>query len=480
LKLIVTILRAEIEYWAILRNKDKPSRSFLVFALICASLSFLLNGCDDGGGISPRLKAQIDNIVECEMLEKLVPGISISVVRNGMFLYRKGYGKADIESDVDVTPETRFAIGSVTKVFTAIGVLNLYDLGLVDLDEKIGAYLPDLPNEEWKLRTVRDLLSMSSGIPELAFCQGGDKDGEVCEDHPQGSPFMYNLCGKDSKCVGANRVPYPEYLKRAAEIPLQFDGGAQYFYSNTNFVILGELIEAVSGESYEDYINGLILGPLGMTDTMPNDVPPPFIDGLAKGYSHNPSDEGGSDCVTLPDPPDNCTSPPPTGVKCKAIPIDELRLPEESFSAGWLVSNQIDFGKLEKALHQMSSRLLTTGTYDLMWSNRKLNNGNFERFGLGWDVCSEKQDEFCPKPIDPEAGGDLTGSIFPDSSGSEGKVVSKDGGVPGYSSEIVRYLDDGLTVIVFSNSLDVGNGPLNFEPANLAAEIALVVRQSGE
>jgi CubicO group peptidase (beta-lactamase class C family) len=166
-------------------------------------------------------------------------------------------------------------------------------------------------------------------------------------------------------------------------------------------------------------------------------------------------------------------------VKCKAIPTDELRLPEESFSAGWLVSNQIDMAKLEKALHELSGKLLTPATYDLMWTNRQLNNGNFERFGLGWDVCSEKNDQFCPKPVDPEAGGDLGGSILPGSPDTEGKVDSKDGAVTGYSSGIVRYLDDGLTVIILSNSLD-NSGPLQFSPIGLAAEIALTVRQAGQ
>lgn len=448
---------------------------FAIYAIACLSLLISLTGCDEGGGLSPEVKLRINNIVECEMLEKLIPGISISVVRNGKMLYRQGYGKADIGAGTDVRPDTKFALGSVTKVFTAIGVLNLYDKGLVDLDEEIGTYLPDLPNEEWKVRTVRDLLSMSSGIPELALCDSGPKEGEACEDHPLGTPYVYNLCGEGHNCVGANRVPYPEYLEKAAVIPLQFDGGADYFYSNTNFLILGELIAAVSGESYEDYINGLILGPLGMTDTRPNNVPPPQIEGLAKGYSHVPSDEGGVDCVMLPNPPDNCTSAPPPDTKCDEIPTDDLRLPLESFAAGWLVSNQIDMPKLEKALHELSSLLLEPATYDLMWTNRRLNDGDYERFGLGWLVCSEKNDMFCPKPVDPEAGGGVNDPALDVPVDLEGKVVSKDGAVPGYSSQIVRYLDDGITVIVLANIKDE-----SFQPASLAAEIALVVRESGE
>jgi len=456
-------------------NKTYLLSSFIAFALMSAFFSLLLTGCNESGGISSGLKKQIDNVVECEMLEKQVPGISISVLREGELVYRQGYGKADLEEGIDVTPETVFALGSVTKIFTAIGVLNLYDRGLIDLDEKIGAYLPGLPNEEWKERTVRDLLSMSSGIAELAFCESGPKEGEACEDHPQGSPYTYNLCGEGHRCVSADRVPYPEYLERAAVIPLQFDGGAKYFYSNTNFVILGEMIAGVSGLGYEDYINHLILAPLGMDVTRPNNVPPPPIEGLAKPYRHSTAAEGGFDCVTFPDPPENCSMPAPTDVKCEEIPTGDLRLPEQSFAAGWLVTNQIDMTRLERALHELSSRLLTRETYDLMWTNRRLSNGNFERFGLGWLVCSEKNDMFCPKAVDPEAGGQLEGPVLDEPAGKDGKVVAKDGGLPGYSAEVLRYLDDGISVIVLSNIKDG-----SFKPVNLAAEIAKLVRESGE
>lgn len=470
---LLTIMAAGIELINLMRKAvwSLTSRLLLLLPLVC--LTFFINSCDDSNdSVSPGVETLIDDIVECEMLEKQVPGVSISVVRNGEALYQQGYGKADIEAGTDVTPETIFAIGSVTKVFTAIGVLRQYDAGQVDLDEAIGTYLPDLPNEEWKERTVRDLLAMSSGIPEYAFCKGGPKDGEACEDHPQGSPFVFNPCGEGSVCEGANRVPYPQYLDGAAQIPLQFPGGDQYFYTNTNFIILGELIAATSGIGYEDYINDFILGPLEMTSTRPNNVPPPAIPGLAPGYAHvAPGTEGALPCVELADPPDNCSGQIPTNVACKAIPTDDLRLPDQSFSAGWLITNQRDFTKFERALHALSPELLELETYALMWTNTELNDGSFERFGLGWDVCSELDDADCPKPVDPIIGGEL----LPGAEVTTGKVVSKDGGVPGYSAAIVRYLDDGITVLVLANTLE-SSGPLQFSPVALAAAIAEVVR----
>jgi len=265
-----------------------------------------------------------------------------------------------------------------------------------------------------------------------------------------------------------------------AQIPLQFDGGAQYWYSNSNFLILGELVEALSGKLYETYLNDNVLIPLGMTHTRPNTVPPPVIPGLAVGYSHVTDNPGPNafDCITFEEPPTGCKSGPPAGVKCEAIPVDELRLPAQSFSAGWLVTTQPDMVKLEKALHDLSPTLLNLSSYQEMWTNRLLTNGNFERFGLGWGVCSELNEIACPKPLDPLAGGDNEKLGNPTSSDTRGKVVFKDGGLPGYASILVRYLDDGITVVVFVNTTPAREGDLKFAPLDLAAEIALTIREN--
>ncbi|HVY55320.1 MAG TPA: hypothetical protein VHC46_06150, partial [Thermodesulfobacteriota bacterium] len=76
--------------------------STLAYAAFCLPFAAFVTGCDEGGGLSPEVRLKIDDAVECEMLEKQVPGSSVSVVRNGRVLYQKGYGKADIEGDADV------------------------------------------------------------------------------------------------------------------------------------------------------------------------------------------------------------------------------------------------------------------------------------------------------------------------------------------------------------------------------------------
>ena len=114
-----------------------------------------------------------------------------------------------------------------------------------------------------------------------------------------------------------------------------------------------------------------------------------------------------------------------------------------------------------------------------MWTNTLLTNDTFERFGLGWGVCSELNDTACPIALDPLSGGTNENDPKTDATtGQEGKVIYKDGGLPGYGSIIVRYLDDGLTVVVFVNTSPVHEGDLKFAPLDLAAEIALTIREN--
>lgn len=269
-----------------------------------------------------------------------------------------------------------------------------------------------------------------------------------------------------------------------ALVPLQFGGGDKYYYTNTNFIILGLLIEALSGMSYQEYINANVLDPIGMTHTRPNNVPPPVIPDLALGYAHVlvADDPEATECISFDNPPTNCSSGPPAGIRCREIPVDNLRLPAQSFSAGWLISTQTDMAKLEKALHDRSSIMLLPESYEEMWTNTELNDGRFELFGLGWDVCSELDNEHgCPTASDPLNSGTNMDKVVDNPAGDEGKVVSKNGGVAGYSSIMLRYFDDGITVIIFNNifvGMPKTEGLPEYHPIDLAAELAKTIRDS--
>lgn len=177
-----------------------------------------------------------------EMLEKgPFPGMAVAVARDGRLIYTRGFGVADRQSNAPVLPGTRFPIGSITKPFTCLSVLQQVDKGRVDLDSPIGRYLPDLPAPS-RDATVRQLLEHSSGIP----------------NYLENREFPYN------KPVGLSRQDMLGYF---AAIPLMFPPGTQFSYSNSNTYLLGLLIEAVTGESYDHYVAEHVFRPFGMTQS---------------------------------------------------------------------------------------------------------------------------------------------------------------------------------------------------------------------
>jgi CubicO group peptidase (beta-lactamase class C family) len=169
------------------------------------------------------------------------PGISVAVVTDGQVALAQGYGVGNVATGSPVRADTRFDIGSVTKTFTAVGVLLLYQESQgtshpLDLDAPIGQYLHDnksfkLPSN-WSRITTRELLDMTSGLRD----------------------------------VGDAR-PWQAQLKSIAKDPLLYAPGTQTSYSSANYDLLGELIEQWTGEKYGTFIQDRILGPLGMSGT---------------------------------------------------------------------------------------------------------------------------------------------------------------------------------------------------------------------
>ena len=97
------------------------------------------------------------------MRQRRVPGLALAIARNGTILTAKGYGLADAQNDVAMKPDTRFELASITKQFTAAGIMMLVEENKVDLDAPVASYLPDIP-DAWKAITVRHLLTHTSGF----------------------------------------------------------------------------------------------------------------------------------------------------------------------------------------------------------------------------------------------------------------------------------------------------------------------------
>jgi CubicO group peptidase (beta-lactamase class C family) len=225
----------------------------------------------DDGGIelpeTPKASSAIDLVLHrlseedalaalAKRAEKLARADQFSgavlVARNGNVLLEQAWGLADRKTRTPNTPATKFRLGSMNKMFTAVATLQLVEAGKLALDDPVGKHLPDYPNKEVaKKVTVRHLLTHTGGT--------GDIFGAVFE---------------------LNRLKlrrHADYVKLYGSNLLGFEPGARFEYSNYGFVLLGALIEAASGQSYYDYVREHVFRPAGMTatDSLPEstDVP---------------------------------------------------------------------------------------------------------------------------------------------------------------------------------------------------------------
>ena len=219
---------------------------------------------EDVGSIArhPEVSAAIkvlDAWVEATVADREQPGLSIGIVYDQELIWAKGYGFADVDSQVRATPATVYRIGSISKVFTATAILQLRDGGKLQLDDPVAKYLPWFKvknrDPEGPVITIRHLLTHTSGLPWDA--PGVDWD---------------NFTGPSRQ----------ELIRGIAEQETLFPAETHLRYSNLGYVLLGEIVAAVSGEPFSQYVKTHILNPLGMTAT--DLEPTPDMPGLAVGY----------------------------------------------------------------------------------------------------------------------------------------------------------------------------------------------------
>ena len=224
------------------------TRRFSVAALL------LLVGLCRAQDLATRLDRQVRVYVDQQRFNG-----SVLVARDGKVLFSKGYGMANAEWDVPNTPRTKFCLGSITKQFTATVVLMLERQGKLKVEDPVSKYVPGAP-AAWKKVTIHHLLTHTSGIP--SFTSFPDY-------------------------IKTMTLPSPaaETVKRFRDKPLEFEPGSQFRYSNSGYVLLGYLIEKITGQSYEELVGKWIFGPLGMKDTG-YDHPERILKNRASGYSN--------------------------------------------------------------------------------------------------------------------------------------------------------------------------------------------------
>lgn len=163
---------------------------------------------------------------------------------------------ANYELNVPCTPQTKYRIGSLTKQFTALAIMQLAEDGLLSVDDPLHKYLPDYPNGE-KI-TIFHLLTHTSGIPDYTS-----------------DPFFL--------IRSMAPVSVDKLIESFQDLPLEYPPGEEFVYSNSGYILLGKIIELVTGEYYDLYLSNQILTPLGLAETG-YDLGVPLIPNRASGY----------------------------------------------------------------------------------------------------------------------------------------------------------------------------------------------------
>ena len=194
--------------------------------------------------LDPALQGRIDRIAAQVLEQTGVPSASLAVVKGGKLVYTQAYGKARLDPPLAATPQMRYSIGSISKQFTAAAILLLQEDGKLNLDDAVGKYVPGLTRGDEV--TVRQILSHTSGYQDY-----------WPEDYVM-TPMLH--------AESAQQI-----LDTWAKKPLDFEPGTQWQYSNTNYVIAGRIVEAVTGSSLMDFLTQRVFRSLGMKSVWNSD-----------------------------------------------------------------------------------------------------------------------------------------------------------------------------------------------------------------
>lgn len=277
---------------------------------------------------SQSLEHKIDSIITTRFNDTSGPGGVFMVAKNGKTIYQKAFGKANLEWGTNLTPDAVFQLGSITKQFTAIAILMLEEEGRLKVSDNIARYIPDYPAGD--RITIHHLLTHTSGIRDFTK--------------------MKSISDIAQKEMTPKMMV--DFFKNE---PVDFSPGEKFAYNNSGYVLLGHIIELVSGESYEDFIQHHIFSKAGMHQSsyasdrkiIPNRV-----------YGYHKKEKGYVNKTII----------------SYSIP----------FSSGSLMSTATDMLKWQNALNQ--HLLLPEAATSKAFSQYKLNNGESFSYGYGWHL----------------------------------------------------------------------------------------------
>lgn len=316
--------------------------------------------------LPPATRAAMDQAATAILARTAAPSASLAVVKDGKVAYLKAYGTAVLATKTAATPAMTYSIGSISKQFTAAAILLLAEEGKLSLDDPLARWLPHLTRA--KDITVRQILSMTSGYQDYW-------------------PQDYVMPGM------LQPVTAQAILDGWARKPLDFEPGTKWQYSNTNYVIAGQIVEKVSGQPLLDFLRARIFKPLGMSSVADTDDAP-----LGPGE-------------------------PMRYLRYALGPARPA--PKEGkgwmFAAGELAMTAEDLARWDEAM--IAQKILTPASWHTLETEVRLADGAGTRYGLGVQVAL-----------------------------ADGRrVISHGGEVSGFTAENVVYPDQGVAVVVLTN-----------------------------
>lgn len=236
-------------------------------AILTASVLASTAGNVQAASAAPALPADVQSRVDAIFagISPRGPGCATGVYRDGKLVLSRGYGLANVELGVPITPATVFDIGSVSKQFTAMAVILLAHDGKIALDDDIRKYLPEIRDYGTRI-TIRNLLNHSSGIPDFLN--------------------LFFIKGYDER----DAVALPEILDMLArQDRLMFAPGSAFSYSNSGYILLAEIVARTAGQPFSRFAEERIFRPLGMTDTHVHDDAGRVVPRRAYAYHGDPA-----------------------------------------------------------------------------------------------------------------------------------------------------------------------------------------------
>ncbi len=312
----------------------QPLSKFLI-VLFLATLS--------AGSITAQdLETRVDALLT-EQYPTDGPGATALIAKDGKVIYRKAFGMANLELGVPMKPENVFEIGSITKQFTAVSILMLEEQGKLNIEDEITKFIPDYPTHGKKI-TIHELLNHTSGIKSYTDL-----------------PDLRDLARKDLEPL--------ELIDVFKDEPMDFDPGTEYRYNNSGYILLGYIIEKVSGMSYADFVQKNIFDKVGMTSSYYGSKTT-LIPNRASGYM--PSENGYRNADYL-----------------------SMTLP---YAAGSIMSTVDDLLKWQNAI--TANELISEASKKKAHTGYDLTSGDPIYYGYGWSV-----DEINDVPTIEHGGG---------------------------------------------------------------------------